>query len=291
MINNNGSVGFVVAIEKVPAVNASVTFLQFLLRNEKKCYKDALYYIFRKEQEILGYVEIRYFQNEFIDKPFSFFVNPLYLDLYIEKQMINFVIGDFPLANFTADVENTDMLTIKILEEFDFRLQNTIKQYKLSFQKFNYIGDNLTTFPLSKINKDLKQQFEDKLLEKIRKISQELNNELIIDQKNSFYQKFMKDISPQNSFLLIEGGIIIGWLLFKKGDDNNLYLLDYARGCEEDKFYEFVKASVKKLIEDKNNIRMEVINDDKVSKMIVSLFDEKPQKIIYKYLRIVSKAK
>lgn len=286
---NNGYNGIVVAIEKTVAQNLSPAFLQFLLRNEKRCFKDAFYYIFRKENEILGYAEIRYWQSALLEKPISYFINPEYQDLGIDKQMLSFVLGDYSFANLSMSVENDELDKIKMIESFGFKMKNITKIYQLQTKRLLVKTDFSSFNQISKLSKELKKQFENMLYDKIKNVSNILQSEAILGKEHEFFQKFLKDVSLQHSYVCVQEGQIQGWILFKKLGDKNLMLLDASRDCDEKTFSEFLSAVFAVLAQKDIAIKMEMIDDDYMAKMIVNLFAVKPQKVYYNYIRFAGK--
>lgn len=282
---NDGNGGIVVAIERTVAQNLSPTFLQFLLRNELRYWNDAIYYIFRKENEILGYTEIRYWNSVLLEKPITYFINPLFQDLGIEKQMLSFVLGDNTYTSLSMSVENFEIEKIKIIESFSFKLKNTSKIYNLHTNKFVCSGEKLPASQMNKLSKELKKQFEQSLMEKVKNVSSILADEAMVGKENEFFQKFVKDISMQNSYLYVSEGEIKGWILLKKDGDKKLTLIDASRSCSEEEFSKFLRGVFGELSQKDFVVKMEMIDDDAMAKLIVNLFAVKPDKVFYNYVR------
>ena len=74
--------GIVINIKKTLAPQSEISFMQFLLRHQLQLHKDALYYIFKKDKEHIGFASLA---DCMTHKSFDIFINPAYQNLEIGR--------------------------------------------------------------------------------------------------------------------------------------------------------------------------------------------------------------
>lgn len=285
MMNN---IGVVVNIEKIFPALAKPEFLQFLLRHERSYHKDAVYFLFKKDSEKIGYVEVRGYGSEVTPSPIQYFIASEFVEFNLEKQMLNFVVQDMNKTSLSAVVENNDVDSIKLYESLGFNLSSTSKIYFIAKEdvKPDEFEDKISFLSVSNLSKSLTEELKLRLEETV-KVFYDKDNDLAKAEliKRNYIDTLNNNISKNNSFVLVNEGKVVGWIFFKVKDDETLVLQDSAKACSKQEFQSFTKAVLNKVFAVYKNVKMEKFENDSLTKEIVETTTAKPKHIYYQYIK------
>ncbi len=272
----NDMTGIVINIKKSTTPQSDVTFMQFLLRNQLRLRTGALYYIFKKDQEIVGFANLMDFISH---NGLEVFVNPSYRDLGLCRQIIEFVINDNKDENFQIEVSSQASECISALEEFDFKIVNTKKSFLVGKED---LIDKLPSCRLKSIDKAGKSLISEFEHAYVKFLSQ---SQLLDDKElpESFTKKMKDTFDYKNSFLFVKEGKVKGWLLSIFGDQTCVKIAHSTVLDEDDEFENFLKDAVKTLLQDFDKMLFFASENENLElKKLVSC---KPTLVTYTYSR------
>lgn len=279
----NNTTGFVINIKKYFPGDSEVSFMQFMLKYQLHYSKSALYYVFKKDDTIIGYTEIENFLSVKSPKGLFLFVNPSFENMGISSQMINFAMTDNEKMKFTSTVDSKEFEQVSALESLGYTIKHTQKTFVVKNDNCKDRLPRCSVQTIAKSNKNLATEFEKEFVKLIQTdyAKSGLKIEDIAD--SVFLENIRSCYDYHNGYLYIVNGKVCGWALFEKPTSSTITLSQLRCIDEKEGFADFLKDLVFTIFKDFIEIKFTVDENDDEKHMLVSLFDTKPNSIRYTY--------
>ena len=276
-MNNLSS--FVISIKKFFPGENEVPFMQFLLKNQLRYFKSALYYVFKKEETIIGFTCIVDYLSQSTTKRLSIFVNPAFAGLGISTQMINFAMTDNEHLKFICTIDSRSSEISSSLESLGYHIKSTAKTFIVKDTDLKDKLPRCTLKTIAKSSKNLISQFEKEFARLDKEMYEDFANtdeELIINDLRRCYDY-------KNSYLYVKDGRVCGWALTRKPSSSKLFITRLSCIDEHDAFTDFLKDLAFTVFTDFMEIEFDIdeIKDEK--HILPTIFNAKPSSIRHTY--------
>ncbi len=270
---------FVINIKKIMPNQSDVSFMQFLLKNQIRFHDSGIYYIFRKEEIIIGFIAIADFLSPCMTKRLELFVNPQFEGIGVAAQMINFAVNDNEVFKFTSDVDSMSAEYLASFENSGFHVAMSKKFFVVKDADLKDKLPRCTVNTIAKSNKNLITQFEKELALIDRNLHEELadvDEEMLVDDiRDKFDYK--------NSFLYVKNGKVCGWALSHKPTSSRYTISRLNCIDESENFVEFLKDVAFTVFKFFVEIGFSTNGTHDEMFTFSQLFDKKPQAVIHTY--------